>query len=173
MLKLVVILFCVQRGESRWLRSLIGECYRWTRGCDLWAFFKFLLIFVCTFKYGSFWILLMFLFTVFFRSQVKNMIQYLPTPHQMMAEEPEIQQQKKTAQQMLLELAHHRIQSSRSRPAPVALLQTPTAVCAPSCCRFETLGWATTQTRPSSSSTAVGHVPVSAPTTTLPSPTCC
>lgn len=55
----------------------------------------------------------------------------------------------------------------------VVPLCTPPAACAPSCCRFETSGWAMTQMRPSSSSTAAGRVPASPPTMTSPSPTSC
>lgn len=62
-------------------------------------------------------------------------------------------------------MGHHPNPSSQSQSDSVALMQIPTAACASSCCRFEIWGWATTQMKPSSSSTVVGHVPASAPTT--------
>lgn len=51
--------------------------------------------------------------------------------------------------------------------------RTPSAACAPSCCRSATSAWATTRTRPSCSSTAAGRVPEFAPTTISRSTTCC
>ena len=80
---------------------------------------------------------------------------------------------KKTDKQKLQVSGHRPIPSSRCQAAHAAPLRTPSAACAPSCCRSGTSGSATTRTRPSSSSTAVGRVPGFAPTTTSPSLTCC
>lgn len=102
----------------------------------------------------------------FFLFQIRNKKQHLHTHHQMRTRKMEIQLQK------FLETGHHLFPSSRSQSGPVALLQTPSVACAPSCCRSETWVWATTRTRPSSSSTAAGRVPTFAPTTTSPWPTC-
>lgn len=90
----------------------------------------------------------------------------------MMTNEADFRLTTKTAKQKPPESGSRPIPSSQSRPAPAARRATPSAACAPSSCRFETWGWATTRTRPSSSSTAAGRVPASCQTTTLPSPTC-
>lgn len=104
--------------------------------------------------------------------QVRNKKRHLLKHPQMMEREAEMQQQRR-ARQKPLEPGHHLIPSSRSLFDRVALLWTPSAACAPSCCRFETSGWATTRMRPSFSSTAVGLVPTFVPTTTSLLPTCC
>lgn len=79
----------------------------------------------------------------------------------------------KTATWKLLESDHLWIPSYRSQFDHAAQLWTPSAASTPSCCRFGTWGWATTQMRLFYSSIAAARVPVRAPTTTSPSPTCC